>query len=276
MSAPISFNRYVALGDSTTEGLDDPYPGHAPGKEVYRGWADRLAARLAEDNPGLNYANLAVRGRLIAQIRDTQLEPALAMQPDLVSVVGGVNDVLRPKFEIDVVAGQLRAMVEAFREQGATVLVMTLPDLGSSMRVARIVSERLASYNQAVRDVAATTGATLVDMEHELDVYDPRGWSPDRLHANDVGHEYLMWGAAKALGIEEAPGRLQEMKDRAEPIVKLPLLKEIASEAAWLWQHLRPWIMRRLKGTSSGDGVSAKRPKMVPLGQVDGSPADQM
>jgi lysophospholipase L1-like esterase len=265
MTAEQRFTRYVALGDSTTEGLDDPYPGHPVGNEVYRGWADRLAARLAEDNPGLHYANLAVRGRLIGQIRETQLGAALAMQPDLVSVVGGVNDVLRPKFEIDVVAGHLRAMVESFRAQGATVLVMTLPDLGSSMRVARLVSERLAAYNQAVRDIATGTGATLVDMERELDVYDPRGWSPDRLHANDVGHEYLMWGAAKALGVEEAPARLQQMKDNAEPVVKLSLLKEIASEAGWIWQHLRPWIVRRLKGTSSGDGVSAKRPEMAPL-----------
>lgn len=267
MTEELSFSRYVALGDSTTEGLDDPYPGHPAGEEVYRGWADRLAERLAADNPALCYANLAVRGRLIGQIRELQLEPALEMQPDLVSVVGGVNDVLRPKFEIELVAGHLRAMVEAFRAQGAAVLVMTLPDLGSSMRVARLVSERLAAYNQAVREVAAATGATLVDMERELDVYDPRGWSPDRLHANAVGHEYLMWGAAKALGIEEAADRLQAMKDEAEPVVKLSPLREFFAEAAWIWQHLRPWIVRRLKGTSSGDGVSAKRPAMVPLRQ---------
>jgi lysophospholipase L1-like esterase len=126
------FKRFVALGDSTTEGLDDPYPGYPLGEEVFRGWADRLADRLAVDNPRLEYANLAIRGRLIGQIHEQQLEPALAMEPDIASVVGGVNDVLRPKFDIDVVGGHLETIVSAFRERAATVLVMTLPDLSSS------------------------------------------------------------------------------------------------------------------------------------------------
>lgn len=258
--------RFVALGDSTTEGLDDPYPG-APGSEpVYRGWADRLADRLAVDNPELAYANLAIRGRLIAQIEEQQLEPALAMKPDLASVVGGVNDVLRPKFDLDVVAGHLERISSAFCDEGTQVLLMTLPDLSTSMRVARIVSGRLLAFNEAIRGVADRTGATLVDMASELTVYDPRGWSPDRLHANGVGHEYLMWGAGKALGLPEAEAKLAELKANAAPVVKLSPPRELISEAAWVWEHLRPWIVRRLKGTSSGDGVSAKRPEMLPLG----------
>jgi lysophospholipase L1-like esterase len=263
------FNRFVALGDSTTEGLDDPYPGHAPGEEVYRGWADRLAERLAEDNPKLEYANLAIRGRLIGQIHEQQLAAAMGMGPDLASVVGGVNDVLRPKFELGAVIGHLEAMVAALREQGATVLVMTLPDLGDSMRVARLISERLGDYNQGVRDVADRTGAVLVDMAEELSVFDARGWSPDRLHASDIGHEYLMWGAAKALGVPEAAERLKEMQQSAPAPVQRSVVGEYAAEAAWVWQHFRPWIVRRLKGTSSGDGISAKRPEMRPLIEQD-------
>lgn len=265
MNAPPIFNRFVALGDSTTEGLDDPYPGHPLGQEVFRGWADRLADRLAVDNPRLEYANLAIRGRLSAQIRDEQLEPALAMEPDLASIVGGVNDVLRPKFDIDVVSGHLEAMCSAFREKATTVLVMTLPDLSSSMRVARIFSERLAAHNQAIRDVAAQTGATLVDMAVELAEYDPRGWSPDRLHANDVGHQYLMWGAADALGLPDAPEQLKALHADTPQVPGLPRHKAFATESAWVWLHLRPWLMRRIKGTSSGDGISAKRPEMRPL-----------
>jgi lysophospholipase L1-like esterase len=68
----MSFERYVAIGDSTTEGLDDPYPGGAG----YRGWADRLAGRLAELQPDLRYANLVIRGRLAAQVHAEQLELA--------------------------------------------------------------------------------------------------------------------------------------------------------------------------------------------------------
>ena len=56
---------YVAIGDSFTEGLNDPYPGE---DDRFRGWADRLAEHLAVHSPGLRYANLAVRGKLVRQI----------------------------------------------------------------------------------------------------------------------------------------------------------------------------------------------------------------
>ncbi len=268
MAVP-DFRRFVALGDSTTEGLDDPYPGHPLGEEVYRGWADRLAERLARTNPGLSYANLAIRGRLIGGIREEQLEPALAMEPDLASVVGGVNDVLRPKYDPDVVAGHMEAMQSALIGQGATVISMTLPDLSSSMRVAKLVSERLAVYNQNMREVAAKTGAVLVDLAKELAVYDPRGWSPDRLHANDNGHEMIMLASAIELGDESARGELDELKSGAPDVPRLTGFPAIRAEGAWLWLHLRPWIVRRIKGTSSGDGVSAKRPQMEPLVPAD-------
>lgn len=259
------FSRYVALGDSTTEGIDDPYPGHALGSEVYRGWADRLAERLATINPQLEYANLAVRGRLIGQIREQQLAPALAMDPDLVSVVGGVNDLLRPKFDIAVFVDHLESQIVAFRERDTTVLIMTLPDLSSSMRVARLVSERMVAYNDAIREIAERTGATLVDMAKELDVFDQRAWSPDRLHADPIGHEYLMLGAAKALGVPEAAEQLAELKASAEPTPERSAVATYAAEAAWVWEHLRPWIVRRVKGVSSGDGISAKRPELTPV-----------
>lgn len=61
-----------------------------------RGWADRFAQRLARDNPPLEYANLAVRGRRLAEVRDEQLDTALAMRPDLVGFCAGMNDVTAP------------------------------------------------------------------------------------------------------------------------------------------------------------------------------------
>lgn len=53
------YHRYVAIGDSQTEGVGD-----GDDRVGLRGWADRLAERLAAANPGLEYANLAVRGRM--------------------------------------------------------------------------------------------------------------------------------------------------------------------------------------------------------------------
>ncbi len=259
------FNRFVALGDSTTEGLDDPYPGGRVGHEVYRGWADRLAAKLAMINPELHYANLAIRGRLIAGIAQTQLEPALAMRPDLASVVGGVNDLLRPKVDLDEVAAHMQSMQTNLIAQGATVISMTLPDLASSMRVARLVSERLKIYNQHRRDVAAKTGALVVDLAHELAVYDPRGWSSDRLHASADGHEMIAIAAARELGVPGAEQQLVALRRDIQRPPARPPLKAASDEALWVWTHLRPWIVRRVRGTSSGDGIAPKRPTMKPF-----------
>jgi len=85
------FERYVAIGDSTTEGLDDP-----DGQGGYRGWANRLAERIAAEQGSLLYANLGIRGRTTRQILDEQLAPAVAMRPDLATVVSGTNDLMRP------------------------------------------------------------------------------------------------------------------------------------------------------------------------------------
>src|SRR5690242_9855961 len=101
------FSRYVAIGDSTTEGLEDP----TPDGRGYRGFADRLAHNLARQQPALLYANLGIRGRKMRQIREEQLEPALALEPDLVSIVGGLNDILRPRIDFAQVVGDLDYMV---------------------------------------------------------------------------------------------------------------------------------------------------------------------
>lgn len=260
-----SFSRFVALGDSTTEGLDDPYPGGRAGHETFRGWADRLAERLARLNPDLEYANLAIRGRQIAAIEETQLQPALAMEPDLASVVGGVNDLLRPKVDLDEVAQHMERMQTQLIAGGATVIGMTLPDLASSMRVARLVSDRLKIYNQNMRDVAARTGAIVVDLARELAVYDPRGWSVDRLHASSAGHDMIAIAAARELGVPGADEELEQLRQNVPEVPKKPPVQAAVAEAQWVWTHLRPWIGRRIRGTSSGDGVEPKRPTMQRL-----------
>src|SRR5688500_16257756 len=87
----MTWQSFVAMGDSFTEGMGDAYPDG-----TYRGWADLVAARLAiEAGPDFGYANLAIRGRLLNAVITEQLEPTLAMKPDLVSFAAGGNDVLR-------------------------------------------------------------------------------------------------------------------------------------------------------------------------------------
>src|SRR4030095_11120467 len=118
---PTRFERYVAIGDSSTEGIDDP-----AGRGAYRGWSQRLAERLATVQGGLLYANLAIRGRTTRRIRDEQLAPALAMRPDLATMFSGTNDVVAPRFDLGSVAADMEHMLHMLVEGGATVLTFTL------------------------------------------------------------------------------------------------------------------------------------------------------
>lgn len=251
------YERYVAIGDSTSEGLDDP-----DGRGGYRGWANRLAEKLATRQGSLLYANLAIRGRTTRQILDEQLAPALAMRPDLSTVVAGTNDVLRRHFEPSVFQGDLEHMQQALVQQGATVLTFTLPDLTPIMPIARILGDRVLRMNEAIRAACANSGAILCDLALHPVASDPRLWSTDRLHANSLGHARIAEALAYSLGLPDAdPNWSAPLPDRPEPTV----LDLVNAELAWARMHLLPWIWRHLRGRSSGDGISAKRPALTPF-----------
>ena len=97
----MTFHRYVALGDSFTEGVGDPDPERPNG---LRGWADRVAEVLATRTDDFGYANLAIRGRKLDGILAEQVEPALALEPDLVTIYAGANDIMRPRVDLDALA----------------------------------------------------------------------------------------------------------------------------------------------------------------------------
>ena len=253
-----AFNRFVAIGDSTTEGVgDDP---HADGRD--RGWADRLAEQLSNANPAVLYANLAIRGRLIAQIREQQLEAALALKPDLASVIGGLNDAIRPRYDLDSVLAEMEAMQSRLRSQGATVLTITYPDLSSFAPMARLVRARMTRFNAGLRAVAARSGAILLDFGSAGPPSDPRLWCPDRLHPNAEGHARIAAAAAERLSLPGSDG------DWAGALPALPAAtvpERVWAELHWVGAFMLPWVGRRLAGRSSGDGRVAKRPRLLPL-----------
>ena len=251
------YHRYVALGDSTTEGLDDRRP-----KGGYRGWADRLSEQLARGNPDFRYANLAVRGRRIGQVRAEQLVPALALEPDLATVVAGLNDLLHRRYGPDVTAGHLEAMFAELRGAGAAVMTFTLPDLSCVLPLARILRGRLTAYNEAIRAVGASTGAIVLDLAAEPMTADPRVWSLDRLHASTLGHERIAAGLAHALGLEGADVSWAAMLPLAG---RRPPHALITAELIWAQRYFTPWLVRRLRGRSSGDGRTPKRPDLAPV-----------
>ncbi|MFI9560351.1 SGNH/GDSL hydrolase family protein [Nonomuraea endophytica] len=252
-----TYHRYVALGDSQTEGLGD-------GDDVrgLRGFADRLAELLAAANPELLYANLGVRGRLAAQVRDEQLEAALALRPDVATVMAGMNDLIRPGFDAAVVAGVLEEMFAALTATGARVVTVTYPDIGKIAPMARRLVPQLVDFNERIRAACARHDVILVETFGLEFATDARMWSADRLHASPEGHARI--AAALAYGL-----RLPRSDDTwMAPLPALPrppAWRVAATELRWVAGFAGPWIGRRLRGRSSGDGRTAKRPELAPV-----------
>lgn len=258
---PYDYERYVAIGDSTAEGLDDP-----DGKGGYRGWANRLAERLATLQGSVLYANHALRGRRTRQIRDEQLAAALAQRPDLVTLACGTNDVLRQRFDAATFAADVHAMQRALLEQGAVVLSFTLPDLSPVMPLARPLASRVRAMNAALREASARSGACLVDFAAHPVASDPRLWSEDRLHANARGHALIEQALADALSLPGTDDAWQRPLPTAE---KPGLGRRLASELSWCRRYLLPWLWKHARGRSSGDGRRPKRPELLAIHKPD-------
>ena len=251
------FQRYVAIGDSTVEGLDDP-----DGRGGYRGWANRLAERIAREQGPLGYANLAVRGRTTREVLDEQLEPALAMRPDLAAVVAGTNDILRRRFDPEAVARDIERMQRALIERGATVVSFTLPDLTPVMPLARPLRGRIRRFARALVEASARSGALVIDFTAYPVASDPRLWSEDRLHANSLGHARIADALAHALSL---PGTSPEWAGALPGPARRDLRGALAAELLWSRRYLLPWLWRHARGRSSGDGCLPKRPRLEPM-----------
>ncbi|MDN5758478.1 MAG: SGNH/GDSL hydrolase family protein [Tomitella sp.] len=254
--------RYAALGDSFTEGVGDDDDSRPNG---LRGWADRVAEQLSEharrSDPSaeFGYANLAVRGRLLPQVLEEQIEPAVALQPDLVTIYAGGNDMMRPSLDLDALVAQYEGAIERLTGTGAKVLVFTAYDAGWAP-VFRKMRGRTAIYNELLRPVVERTGATLVDYWNMRGFDDTRMWGTDRLHMSPLGHTLM---ADKVLGLLDVP---HDIERPVLPSVPLPSRAEQRRvDREWLRTFLVPWVGRRLRGASSGDGVEPKYPELTPL-----------
>ncbi|SFB47795.1 Lysophospholipase L1 [Amycolatopsis marina] len=258
----MSYERFVVVGDSCAEGLDDPYPDGSR----YRGWADLVAARLAADNPDLRYANLAVRGRRLDQIISEQFPAATTFRPDLVALFGGGNDVLTGGFDPDAVAGRVAEAVAKLTAVAPTVLVFTLSDLSQRMRMTRGLQPRIAALNSAIHSAAATHGALVVDLADDPSVRDLRYFGPDRLHLSEHGHRRLAGHLLRRLDVPFDRGWL-------EPLPGEPARPGMLGHARWVWREVRPVavsrVRNRLVGRSPGDGFQPKRPELRPLAAAE-------
>lgn len=247
--------RYVAIGDSTVEGLEDPGPDG-----VYVGWADRLARHLQAVHPDLTYANLAVRGMTAAEVRATQLDRAVTLRPDVAVVVAGVNDVLRPRFDREALREDLLAMHAALHESGATVASFTMPDMAKVAPLAVALRGRLEALNEIVREAGARYGTAVADLAAEPLASDPALWHDDRLHANSEGHRRVALALAESLGVDAGDWR--------EPLPEAsttPIAAVVLREVGWVAGHLLPWLWGRVRGQEPEMERLCKRPELVPL-----------
>jgi lysophospholipase L1-like esterase len=262
--APPRWRRYVAVGDSFTEGLWDPYPARdgsavAAAAATQRGWADRLAdtlsaRRVAADLPPLEYANLAIRGRLLGAIVDEQVPAALQAKPDLVSVVGGGNDILRPQADADALAFRLEEAVATIRATGADVLVGVGFKSGGALSFTR---GRTGAFNSNVWSIARRYGAYVLDLWGMRALHDFRMWSDDRIHLTPEGHRRVADAALVGLGLEPEDALWEEPLEAEPP---LALAARARADAQWARTHVVPWVQRRIRRTSSGDGRTPKWP----------------
>jgi lysophospholipase L1-like esterase len=253
-AVPERFRTYVALGDSFTEGVGDPDPDRPHG---VRGWADRVAEAVSRRDPDLAYANLAIRGRTMAAVLEHQVEPALSMRPDLVSVYAGGNDIMRPVVDIDAIVAAYAAALRRLRDAGAHLVVFTGFDLGWAPVFGRLRG-RVAVYNELVREVADDLGATLVDFWRMRDYRRSSMWDVDRTHMSSLGHRHMAVAVLDALGV---PHDLTPPPP--EQVPALPPSQRRRQDLAWARSHAAPWVHRRLTGRSSGDGLTPRFPSPV-------------
>lgn len=252
------YNRFVVCGDSYSEGMtDEMVDGH------YRGWGDRVADGLSKKSATFTYANLAVRGKLLPQVIEDQVPIALTYVtgPDtLISFHAGANDALRPGFDPVLAKERYQSTVRTLAASGATIMLFTvLEDTGNSGRGSKIWQERFGTFNRAVREVAAEVGAIIMDANEERFFSDKRFLAFDRLHLNAMGHIRCADAVLEKLGYDSDPG----WRTPLPPAEPTSWFKERAIGVIWFFTFALPWIIRRIRGRSSGDGRVCKYPTPI-------------
>jgi lysophospholipase L1-like esterase len=226
------------------------------------GFADRLAAILNLHYPGLTYANLAIRGKRVGDVLAEQLPQALAMQPDLITVCVGMNDVTRPGRFFSRALADLDHLHAQLGESGATVVTTTLPDLAPILPVGRLLAARVAQINGAITAAAARLGFRLVDLYNAKSMKEQDTWSADRVHGSTKGHILFAAAAAEALGV---PHSNHDWARASGNAIRPSFAARAFSQLLWTQNMLAPWIWRHLRGRSSGDGLAPKRPRLEGL-----------
>ena len=239
--------RYVAIGDSFTEGLGDPLPDGS-----MRGWADLVAAGLAAgEGQAVQYANLAVRGRLLEPIVTEQLTAALALSPPptLLSLNGGGNDMLHAAGDMARLAALTERAIRQCTDAGVRVLLLSGADPSDRLPLGRVMRRRAAAFTDLVAGLTSSYDIVFVDAFRDVEIRRPGYWSPDRLHLNAAGHRRVAGLVLEALGQPAAAHVIDPGPNES---------RSMLAEARYYREHVLPWLHRRVRGRSSGDNRTGK------------------
>ena len=251
----MKYKRLIVCGDSYSEGMSDEVIGGQ-----YRGWADRIADVMTQEVDGFTYVNLAVRGKLLSQVIEDQLPDAISLvtgPETLLSFHAGANDALRPGYKPEVAQALYAEAVRRAAATGATLMLFTvLERTGNTGRGSDVWAARFSEFNKIVRTVGAEVGAIVVDANNESFFSDNRFLAFDRLHLNAEGHNRVAQALLEKLGYQYDPS----WRIPLPPAQPTPWIKKRLISALWFFTFALPWIWRRLRGKSSGDGRVAKYP----------------
>ncbi|MFD5702627.1 SGNH/GDSL hydrolase family protein [Streptomyces lasiicapitis] len=272
---------YVALGDSLTQGVGDLVDG------AWRGWAALLAAGLGTPQRPVEFHNLAASGAQTCDVHGHQMPRALALRPDIVSVVVGVNDTLRCTFDIGAVAGRLDEVYGAVTADGAVLLTACMPDPGAMLglpgALGRPLARRQRAVNAVVHALSERYGAVHLHAAGEEWIADRTLWSADRLHPGERGHRVFAARchallAAEGLASGAGPGLDPE---RPPPTHAASLLWLATAGTGWVARRctdLLPQLLslaaeevrHRVRGTSGGLDVRAAHAATAALAGLAG------
>lgn len=250
-----AWNSFVAIGDSFTEGLDDRRDDG-----TFRGWADRVAERLAADVPDLRYANLAVRGKLLDQVVDDQIPVAEELRPELITFSAGGNDIIRPRCNPDSVAERFDAALARLVATGADVVIFA----GFDTRYVPVLSRirgRIATFNELMRAIADKHGCYLVDLWAMAPLSDPRSWGRDRLHLTPDGHRRVALRVCEVLGVPV----IENWREPLDVALPRPWQHRRQEDLSWARHYLVPFLHNWARGRPTGEGYAPKRPELLPL-----------
>ena len=244
-----AITRYVALGDSFTEGIGDPDPASRNG---LRGWADLVAVHLAMRNPEFRYANLAIRGHTMDAVIAGQVKPAIMLAPDLITIYAGINDLLKLRTDLDALMTRYAQALARLRRTGARVMTFSAADIGT-VPVFRRLRGRAAIYNELLRGIVDDLGIELVDFWRFTEFRDPSMWDSDRVHLGPLGHQRM---AARVLDALAVPHSLSGPPNSM--VLHAGRVARLRSVLHWAASFAAPWVVRRLRRVTPGAGVEPK------------------